>query len=160
MKKAAIGIIVTNDNKVLLIKRRDVPIWVIPGGGIEDGETPADAVTREVYEETGLTVEIVRKVAEYHPINKLSSLTHVFECRSIQGQPTVGPETGDIEFFSIDNFPNNLFPLHRDWINDAFQKFPYVIKRPLTKANYLQGSWYFIKHPIIGLRYILARLNR
>lgn len=42
-----------NHQKLLLVKRRDVPVWVFPGGGIEKGETPERAVVREVFEESG-----------------------------------------------------------------------------------------------------------
>jgi len=35
-------------NEILLVKRRDVPVWVVPGGGIEKNETPEDAVVREI----------------------------------------------------------------------------------------------------------------
>jgi 8-oxo-dGTP diphosphatase len=46
--------------RLLLIKRGHEPgagLWSLPGGRIEPGETDQQAVTREVMEETGLTVE-------------------------------------------------------------------------------------------------------
>jgi ADP-ribose pyrophosphatase YjhB (NUDIX family) len=45
--------------RVLLIRRRNPPgagLWSLPGGRIEPGETDAEAVVREVAEETGLVV--------------------------------------------------------------------------------------------------------
>ncbi len=58
---AAYGI-VTHDDEVLLVRassRSDVPgTWWLPGGGVEFGEHPEDAVVREVREETGLDVEV------------------------------------------------------------------------------------------------------
>lgn len=50
-------------DRVLLIHDRkdldsDLSHWIAPGGGTEAAETPAEAAMREVYEETGLTVEI------------------------------------------------------------------------------------------------------
>jgi len=51
--------------KILLVKRRDVPVWVLPGGGIEEGETPLQAAIREAKEETGFNIKVVRQVAKY-----------------------------------------------------------------------------------------------
>jgi len=50
-----------NRQEVLLIKRRDVPVWVLPGGGIEKDETALGAIIREVKEESGFEVKIVKK---------------------------------------------------------------------------------------------------
>lgn len=58
-------------DKILLIKRNTVPFkgyWALPGGRVELGETVEQTVVREVKEETGLDVEIVRKIGEYHEI--------------------------------------------------------------------------------------------
>ncbi len=42
------------DGKVLLVLGRG-PVYMMPGGGIEPGESPAEAAGRELFEETGLT---------------------------------------------------------------------------------------------------------
>ncbi|MBW3003753.1 NUDIX domain-containing protein [Candidatus Woesearchaeota archaeon] len=53
---------VVNDGKVLLIRRfRDgTEYYVVPGGGIEEGETPEEAGVREMKEETNLVVSGLR----------------------------------------------------------------------------------------------------
>jgi len=57
------------NNKILLVKRKTVVFkgyWALPGGRVDAGETVEQAVVREVKEETGLDVKIVRKIGEYH----------------------------------------------------------------------------------------------
>lgn len=96
------GIIFSSDRaSVLLIQRRDVPVWVLPGGGIDKGESAEDAIVREILEETGFTVKVDRLVGDYIPINRLSKRTYLFECFIIGGEAKTSPETKDIRFFSI-----------------------------------------------------------
>ena len=61
-----VGAIVTDgQGRLLMIKRGHEPgagLWSIPGGRIEPGETDAEAVVREMIEETGLTVEVGRLI--------------------------------------------------------------------------------------------------
>lgn len=47
------------DGKTLLIKHKKLGMWLPPGGHIDDGETPDQAVLREALEETGLEAEFV-----------------------------------------------------------------------------------------------------
>ena len=56
-----VGAIVVKDDTLLMVKRGKVPakgLWSVPGGRLEHGELIADAVAREVKEETGLDVEV------------------------------------------------------------------------------------------------------
>lgn len=59
------GIVRASGNRVLLVQQRDDGVWSTPGGAIELDETPADAVVREVWEETGLFVKPRQLFAVY-----------------------------------------------------------------------------------------------
>lgn len=53
-------IILDEQDRMLLVKQQheDREIWMVPGGGIEEGENAAEAAVREVKEETGLDIEL------------------------------------------------------------------------------------------------------
>lgn len=55
-------VIIQNDGRdILLVKRKDIPLWDLPGGRIAEGETPESAAVREAFEETGYNVTIIKK---------------------------------------------------------------------------------------------------
>ncbi len=61
--EVCVGAVVRNDEQLLLIKRGNPPQagrWSLPGGRVERGETLHQAVQREVVEETGIEITIVR----------------------------------------------------------------------------------------------------
>ena len=53
-------VIFDEKKRVLLSHRRDQDIWNLPGGGMEIGELPPEAVIRETFEETGLKIKVKR----------------------------------------------------------------------------------------------------
>ena len=60
-----VRVIVLDDrDRMLLVKQRheDNDIWMVPGGGIEDGESSFEAAEREVFEETGIKVKTDRLI--------------------------------------------------------------------------------------------------
>src|SRR5438067_9375158 len=59
------AIVRDDDGRVLFLRRADNGQWSLPAGAIDPGETPAEAVTREVHEETGLTVRPTRVAAVF-----------------------------------------------------------------------------------------------
>ena len=162
MKEAAIGIIFNHDkNSVLFVKRRDVPIWVLPAGGIEDKETPEVACMREVLEETGVDVLIEKKVGLWLPINRLSSPTHVFVCKSTSLNPLLLPqqESKEVRFWPLSALPKNLFFLHHEWIHAALQNHEINGVYTMTNLTYFKACMLFLLHPIYSIRYLLSRLG-
>jgi 8-oxo-dGTP pyrophosphatase MutT (NUDIX family) len=59
--------VIVKDGKILLSHEYAVGWWLIPGGGMEEGETPEECCVREIEEETGL---IVRPLFQYLKINE------------------------------------------------------------------------------------------
>lgn len=81
--------------RILLVKHGDTDLWVLPGGAIEPEETPADAAVREMWEETGLTVDLLgilgvyggpEFVVEYSNGDRTSYVMTVFEGRVTGGR--------------------------------------------------------------------------
>lgn len=63
MWTGGVRVIVQNNNDEILLVKQEHPersVWMVPGGGIEDGESSIEAAIREVKEETGLDIEIER----------------------------------------------------------------------------------------------------
>ncbi len=82
------GAVIVNDkNEVLLVKQYRYPIKDfqinIPGGGIDEGEDVESALKREIKEETGLEIEIVKKLGKFYPLSSCSTeVGHLFLCRT------------------------------------------------------------------------------
>lgn len=91
-----VAAVIVRDGCVLMVRERgegpggrhDGPeYWTLPGGGLEDGEDPLDAVRREVAEETGLRAVSVRYAYEApYP----SGRTACFRVEVAPGEPLLG----------------------------------------------------------------------
>ena len=114
----AFGVIFDADRRVLLCHRRDMDAWNLPGGGVEDGESPWDAAVREVREEVGLDVEIVRLSGLYWKPRTMEVVFN-FECRIRSGTPTTSDEADEVRYFSVDELPPNTAPKQIERIHDA-----------------------------------------
>ena len=116
--------------KVLLIRRKDNGKWAVPGGYMEAGESFSEACKREVWEETGLAVNVNRLIGiytspnlllEYPDGNKWQLVVLHFEAELISGELTLGEETTEFGFFSLDEIQAlDMNGLDRKRILDGF----------------------------------------
>ncbi|MCB0104438.1 MAG: NUDIX domain-containing protein [Caldilineaceae bacterium] len=115
--------------KILLTRREDNGEWCLPGGALDAGESAEECCIREVYEEIGVRVEVVRLIGIYtspHQIivyadgNRYQVISFSFEAKIVEGTPALSPEVTEIAYFAsgeIAQIP--LMATHRLRIEDA-----------------------------------------
>lgn len=119
------------DDAVLLVQGSDDGKWSLPGGWADPGESPSEAIAREVHEEAGYSVSVDRLLALYdrdrhpHPPLEFHVYKLVFDCTITGGEPTTSLETDAVRFFPLTDLPPlsltrilpqqiaRLFELHR-----------------------------------------------
>jgi 8-oxo-dGTP diphosphatase len=131
----AFAIIFDAESRVLLCHRRDMDAWNLPGGGVERGELPTEAVLREVTEETGLEVAIERLLGVYGKVNKPNELVFSFLCRVTGGKLTLTDESDDTRYFNIDDIPSNTSPRQVERIYEALSQPQQPVFRRLTAPS-------------------------
>ncbi|MFD8249777.1 NUDIX hydrolase [Nocardia sp. NPDC059691] len=106
--KVAVSALVQDDEgRILLIRRTDNGKYSIPGGGLEAGETVAQAVVREVNEETGIDVKVTEligvfsdpdHVIAYNDGEVRQEFSICFRARPISGKPRPSEESAEVEW--------------------------------------------------------------
>jgi ADP-ribose pyrophosphatase YjhB (NUDIX family) len=115
--------------KVLLTRRSDNGLWCLPGGAVDAGETVAEACQREVMEETGLEVKVLRLIGIYSDPDRLvvypdGNKVHIvgisFEAQVIGGALGLSDETTEAGYFSIEQIRSmEVMAQHQLRIEDA-----------------------------------------
>lgn len=108
---AASAVVVDDEGRILVARRRDNDLWTIPGGAMEPGETIAQTAVREVKEETGIDVEVVglvglysdpRHVVEYSDGEVRQQFSICFACRPTSAVTAPSDETSEIRYVEPD----------------------------------------------------------
>ena len=118
--------------RVLLTKRQDNGQWCLPSGGVEPGESVAEACEREVFEETGLSVRVKRFVGVYsHPdqltvyseTDKFQIVALHFEAEITGGELGLRDETSDFGYFTTEEIEGlEMLGKHKERIMDTLKK--------------------------------------
>ena len=84
--------VVIRDSKILMVKhnRGGKQYYTLPGGGIEPGETPEEAVLRELWEECSVSGKIIKKLGAYHPSYSGDTTIHSFHVDIGSQAPKLG----------------------------------------------------------------------
>ena len=111
--KVGVGALIERDGGLLLIRRTREPFrqqWNVPAGYVEIDEDPAHAVVREVYEETGLQVEIGRLVNVYFFDDdpRGNGILIAYQCHIVGGELTESAEGTSPTFSARDQVPKEL----------------------------------------------------
>lgn len=117
-------LLLVKGNKYLMVKRsfeeESYPgYWGVPGGKMEEGESPEDALIREIKEELGIIITDLKPLGKYEFTSKLFVFYHEdpeFELSSI----TLNKEHTDARFFSFLEIQNNknIIPNMKNFVID------------------------------------------
>lgn len=124
-------IVFDEDNRILMV-RQDHPertVWMVPGGGIEDGENSAQAAVREVLEETGLEVEILGLIWHVEEVSDRGQrFVNFFKARVAGGELKLG---ADPEFSEDEQVLAQVRFMSRDEVSGLENLYPEFLREEL-----------------------------
>lgn len=121
-----------NNEHILLIRRTDNDKWAVPGGYMEAGENFTEACAREVFEETGLQVQVKRLISiytsphillKYPDGNRWQLVVLHFEAKIMNGKLSQSDESTALKFYTPEETVSlDMGLLDRFRVADAFAK--------------------------------------
>jgi len=125
------AIIFDEQARVLLTQRTDNGRWCLPGGGMDPGESASEAIIREVWEETGLQVEVDRlvgiyttpnRIVRYADGNQFQFVAMSFVAHIVGGELGLSEETTAYGYFSpLEMAEMDIMEHHIERIEDALR---------------------------------------
>jgi len=104
-----LAIIQNGEGRCLLVRTiYGGSLWRLPGGFVEEGESPIEALRRELREELSVEIEVIRFVGVYYKIYE-RNLNLVFLCKITRGQPRPDQtEVCEFNYFDLHSLPEGL----------------------------------------------------
>ena len=132
MWTGGVRVIVLDENNRILMVRQDHPertVWMVPGGGIEEGENSAQAAVREVREETGLEVEILGLIWHVEEVSDRGQrFVNFFKARVAGGELKLG---ADPEFSEDEQVLAQVRFMSRDEVSGLENLYPEFLREEL-----------------------------
>lgn len=114
-KKIAAGVLIKcikTDRVFLLFRNDKIPTWALMSGGVDEGESPIEALKREMFEELFVRANVVQfKLVRIEHIPEKNMEFHYFEGLTTEEFiPILDHENLNFGFFGINNLPSPLYP--------------------------------------------------
>jgi ADP-ribose pyrophosphatase len=118
------GVVAVRDGRVLLVRQYrllpDAVTLEIPGGKVEDGEDPAEAVARECLEETGYACAGLRPLLAYYPgLDNVENRTSLFVSEAVRREAAFRPDPSEVLGFDWVEIDDCLDLIFRQQLTDA-----------------------------------------
>lgn len=114
------GVVVNDADQVLAIQRRDNGHWEPPGGVLELDESPTTGVVREIFEETGIRVDVGPLTGVYKNMRR-GIISLVFRCTAIEGQEQATAESIRVKWLSLADVEESFSAAYAIRVLDAFE---------------------------------------
>ena len=152
LDKMTLGVsaVIIKKGKILLIRRRDLGIWSLPGGLVERGESFETTLLREAKEETGLKINSPKIFAIYlRTIPFFEDIFLAYQCSYSSGSLSLSRETQDIGWFNPEEIRKIAPFFVRQVVSDCLKEKKGITVRKLN-----------LYEPIIIGKFILYRLRK
>jgi len=109
------GAVFDSDHRLLMVREvADANRWSLPGGWVDVGDSPAEAIRREILEESGYETRITKLAAVWdrslhpYPYGPFACVAMFFLAELVGGTATTSLETCECSWFAIDQWPSDL----------------------------------------------------
>ncbi|MFE2539360.1 NUDIX hydrolase [Actinacidiphila glaucinigra] len=115
------GAVVREDGRLLAIRRADNGTWELPGGVLELDETPEAGVRREVWEETGIHVEVDQLTGVYKNTTR-GIVALVFRCKPSGGTERTSDESTAVDWLTPEEVAERMSEVFAVRLLDALDE--------------------------------------
>jgi 8-oxo-dGTP pyrophosphatase MutT (NUDIX family) len=127
--KARAGVLLVDNNQLLLMRQNDKPFWVFPGGTLEAHETLAECAVRELLEETGLAVTLHGLAAVTELLQPERQVIDTFFWAGLAVGSPEPPSEWEAAF--PDGYPENINAIQWFSVEEALQLS--ILPKPVAK---------------------------
>ncbi len=116
------AVIINDKDEVLLVMHTYTPGWHFPGGGVDKGESPREAVIREVREEAGVIVQENPVIFEcyFNIYGGVDDIVSLYIIKKFQIQKIKSKEIAEVKWFPINRLPENASKATKRRIAEIF----------------------------------------
>ena len=127
LQMPCVSAVITNGTGILLQRRADSGEWDLPGGAIDPGESPAQALVREAREETGLVVRPLRVLGVLGSIrhvypngDEVDAVVTVFRCETVAGElKSRDGEAAELRYFAASEMPDLMIDYPHEFFTES-----------------------------------------